>query len=140
MVDSEKFSNKLYHAKINEWRQTVAKPYIESLPIERTAITFFNVNPNLIDKRNRGTIGETRYTRESKEIRTPLVVIYADEGKLETITYWIETAMELPKNEGYIEFQTVPKDLGHGVNAGIYNARVYLPNIVVYKPEYQTIF
>jgi hypothetical protein len=110
--------------QINKWKTEVAYPYINSLPIEKKEIVFIKIDPEL----SHDTKGSLFYTYSTPIQLTPLVISYIDDGGVVTITRWTETKMELTdKEKPYIEFQELKKDLGNGVDKGLYNVKVYLP-------------
>ncbi|ADO59419.1 hypothetical protein [Paenibacillus polymyxa] len=117
----------IYDAKVESWRQTVAKPFIESLPKEKKEIVYIKIDPELSEKVEGFSFWGTGYTTSSEVARTPLVISYKDQG-IRTKTNWYETYMELTNDKKpYIEYQRVTKDLGHDIKAGDYNTKIYLP-------------
>lgn len=115
------------HDGITPWRNEVAKPYIESLPVERKEIVFIKIDPELSHETHGNTFWGTGYTRSTAIEKTPLTVSYKDNG-IATRTDWYEAHMELTDEEKpYIEFQRLSSNLGHEINAGLYNVKVYLP-------------
>lgn len=116
-----------YNNKINEWRSTYAKTYVESLPKEKKEIVFIKINPELGTQVNINNFWTSGYTIKSSVERTPVTVSFKDNG-IKTRTDWYETHMELTKEEKpFIEFQRLTKDLGNKVNAGLYNVKIYIP-------------
>ncbi|MBP1309297.1 hypothetical protein JOD82_002317 [Paenibacillus sp. 1182] len=117
----------IYDTKVETWRQTVAKPFIESLPKEKKEIVYIKIDPELSQKVDGFSYWGTGYTRSSELAQTPLVISYKDQG-IRTKTNWYDTFMELTSDKKpYIEYQRVSKDLGHGIKAGDYNTKIYLP-------------
>ncbi|WCF11602.1 hypothetical protein NDS46_30110 (plasmid) [Paenibacillus thiaminolyticus] len=117
-----------YHRMINDWREKVATPFIESLPVEKKEIVFIKIEPELSPNVKGSSFLGTGYTYTTQIEKTPLTVSYKDKGVV-TKTDWYEAYMELTADEDspFIEFQRVEKDLGHGIKAGIYNSRIFLP-------------
>lgn len=110
--------------QINKWKNEVAYPYINSLPVEKKEIIFIKIDPEL----SHDTKGNLFYTYSTPVQLTPLAISYIDDGGVVTITRWVETKMELTdKEKPYIEFQELKKDLGNGIDKGLYNVKVYLP-------------
>lgn len=113
--------------EVDKWKNEVVKPYIESLPIEKKEIVFIKIDPELdyrIDERY--ILGTGRTTISAVE-KTPVVVSYKDKG-IVTKAFWYETDMDLTKKDKpYIEFQKLEHDLGHGIEPGIYNVKIHLP-------------
>ncbi|MFF2532334.1 hypothetical protein ACFVS2_25830 [Brevibacillus sp. NPDC058079] len=115
-------SKNTYGEQVEKWKNEVVAPYIETLPKEKREIVYIKIESELSSKTNR------LYTYSSPEIKlTPLTVSFK-EGRITTLTNWYDASMELTKEEkAYVEFQKVPKDLGHGMDAGYYNLSVHLP-------------
>jgi|GEM_PF-5536384 len=106
--------------KIEEWKQQYAIPYIQSLAPEKREIVYVKIDTE-IDTR------KPLYTYPNPIFLTPLTVSFKANG-IETYTNWYEARMELTNEEKpYIEFKRVTSDLGHGVTAGLYDVKVYLP-------------
>lgn len=119
------YEDRDYEKKIDEWRETVAVPFIESLPREKKEVVFIKIEPELAVKSSRYS-GYT-YAREIR--RTPVSFSYKDDDGIATETNWIETRMDLTDEEKpFVEFQKLEKDLGHGVEAGNYNYKINLPD------------
>jgi hypothetical protein len=126
-VTSDYKAEKIYESEISNWQETIAKPYIESLPKEKKVVVYIKIEPELSHAVQANYYWGTGYTRSTEITKTPLVVSYKDKG-IVTLTNWYETYMELTNEvKPYIEFQRLEKDLGHGVNAGNYNQKIYLP-------------
>ncbi|MFF2532336.1 hypothetical protein ACFVS2_25840 [Brevibacillus sp. NPDC058079] len=112
-----------YHKSVAQWKREVVNPYIESLPKEKKEIVFLKIETELSTelKDNRW------YTYSSEVQQTPLTVSFKDKG-ITTLTNWYDASMELTnERKPYIEYQKVPEDLGHGMDKGFYNVRIYLP-------------
>jgi hypothetical protein len=117
-------NDEIKEKQINKWKEEVAYPYINSLPIEEKEIVFIKIDPELSHDVERSLF----YTYSTPVQLTPLVITYIDDGGAATITRWTETKMKLTdKEKPYIKFQELKKDLGNGVDKGLYNVRVYLP-------------
>jgi hypothetical protein len=120
----ELINDEIKDKQINKWKTEVAYPYINSLPIEKKEIVFIKIDPEL----SHDVKGNSFYTYSTPVQLTPLAISYVDDGGIVTITRWTETRMELTdKEKPYIEFQELKKDLGNGVDKGLYNVKVYLP-------------
>jgi uncharacterized membrane protein len=116
-----------YQKEVNKWRENLAKPYIESSPIEKKEVVYIKIDPEMSVKVEGSSWWGNGYTRSSVIERTPLTVSYKDNG-ISTRTNWFETHMELTKEDKpYIEFYRLPRDLGHNVNKGLYNVKIHLP-------------
>lgn len=117
-----------YNKKIDEWRETVATPFIQSLPVQKKEVVYIKIDPELGSNVQGSSIFGTGYTYTSEIERTPVSFSYKDKG-IVTKTLWAETTMELTDEEKpYVEFQKLEKDLGHGIEAGIYNYKIHLPD------------
>lgn len=109
--------------RLEEWKQNIAIPYIETLEVEKHEIVYVKIDPELSSK----TTGGLFYTYSTPMYLTPLTVSFKSDG-IETITDWHETRMELTnEDEPYIEFIRLKQDLGKNVKKGLYNKKVYLP-------------
>ncbi|MBP1308973.1 hypothetical protein JOD82_001993 [Paenibacillus sp. 1182] len=120
-------STKQYDSDIEHWKKEIAMPYIHSLPVKKSEVIYIKIDPELgTDVMN---IDPFYNLTNSKEVRrTPVVVSFKEEGEVTTTTDWLTTSMELSDGEKpYIEYQRLDRDLGHDVNAGIYNAKIHLP-------------
>ncbi len=107
---------------ITKWKNEVAYPYINSLPTEKHEIVYIKIDPEL----SHDTRGYW-YTYSVPIKLTPLTVSFKYRG-VETYTDWYETHMELTdERKPYIEFKELKYNLGNGVNVGMYNKKVYLP-------------
>ncbi|UNY39950.1 hypothetical protein KLEB273_gp094 [Bacillus phage vB_BauM_KLEB27-3] len=90
---------------------------------------FFGVEqyPGLDYRIDETSILGTGRTTISTVVKTPVVVSYKDES-IVTKAFWYETDMDLTeKDKPYIEFQKLQHDLGHGIEPGIYNVKIHLP-------------
>lgn len=115
---------KQYNDSIDKWKNEMVLPYIESLPKEKSEIVYIKIDPEMGNTVNYGHY----YTYVKTKKLTPLTISYVDEDTLVTETNWYETNMKLTdESKPYVEFQRLEKDLGHGIDKGIYNAVVYLP-------------
>lgn len=106
-----------------KWKEEVAKPYISTLSIQSKEVVFIKINTEISQKMT----GNHYYT--SKEVkRTPLTISFKEDDGLTTLTNWYETKMVLTdKEEPYVEYQYVQKNLGHGYKQGYYNVKIFLP-------------
>lgn len=117
----------IVNEKVDKWEVEVAKPYIESLPIERREIVFIKIDPELSHDVKGSAFFGSGYTYSEEIQRTPLTISFKENG-LTTLTNWYETQMELTEEEKpYVEYQNLPKGLGNGVDKGMYNVKVHLP-------------
>lgn len=108
---------------IERWKSEVALPYITNLEIKKSEVLYLKIDPELSHSVN----GSLFYTYSTPIQLTPLAISFKDNG-VPTITQWVETRMELTDEElPYIEYQKLEQDLGHGINAGYYNIKLYLP-------------
>lgn len=110
-----------YIKSLNTWKTEYVQPYLKTLPTEKKEIIYVKMDTSLLLK-------ESAIVYLNILERTPLVVSYKDDNEVITKKDWFSLHMDLGKEGNpYITYQTVPKDLGHGLDAGIYNANVYLP-------------
>lgn len=113
--------------KVTPWRNHIAKTYIESLPIEKKEIVAIKIDTQYKAKKTSNTYWATKYTRKSTMKKTPLLIAYNDNGVV-TAKNVYEIHVELSdKEKPYIEFQRLNKNLGHQVDKGLYNVKVYIP-------------
>jgi hypothetical protein len=112
-----------YLEDVEEW-SVIANLYVSSLPKEKKEVVYIKIDPELGDN-----VSLWSSNIDSSEIkRTPITASFIDGDQIVTETQWFETTMELTDEEKpYIEYQALTKDLGHGINAGIYNAKIHLP-------------
>jgi hypothetical protein len=112
-----------YETEVVEWR-IVANQYISSLPQEKREVVYIKIDPELGNN-----IRMWSSDASSAEIkRTPITASFKDGDHIVTETQWFETTMELTDEEKpYIEYQRLINNLGYGINAGIYNAKIHLP-------------
>lgn len=117
----------LYNKDIQNWKEEVALPYIQSLEKEQKEIVYIKIDPEMSSKTNGFMFLGSGYVDSVNTEKTPVVVSYKDNG-IVTRTDWVPTRMELTENETpFIEFQNLKEDLGHDLNAGIYNPQIFLP-------------
>ncbi|MBP1308975.1 hypothetical protein JOD82_001995 [Paenibacillus sp. 1182] len=123
--DYVKIQNK-YDFEVEKWKKEQAYHYIKALPIEKLEVMKIETDPEAVLKTNRFKM--FRDVNDNKLGRTPLTLSFKVGGEVFTITESLQTSMELAnEDKPYIEFQNLERDLGHGVNAGAYNAKVHLP-------------
>ncbi|ADO59735.1 hypothetical protein [Paenibacillus polymyxa] len=118
---------KQYDSDIEHWKKEIAMPYIHSLPVKKSEVIYIKIDPELgTDVKNSDPFYNLTYSKEVR--RTPVVVSFKEGGEVTTTTDWVTTSMELSDGEKpFIEYQRLDSDLGHDVNAGIYNAKIHLP-------------
>jgi hypothetical protein len=117
-------SEKIYEQNVEQWKQKAVNTYISSLPKEKKEIVFIKIESELTSM----VAGNIWYTDSSEEKKTPLTVSFK-EDKITTLTNWFDASMEITdKSDAYVEYQRVPINLGHGLEAGYYNLSVHLPN------------
>lgn len=117
--------SKKQERNIEKWKDEVAYPFIESIPAEKKELIFVKIDPEITTE----NVGrpKKKYTKEIQE--TPLSISYKDDGEVVTVTDWMSTKMHLTTDKKpYVGFQVLEKDLGHGIDAGVYNFEVYLPD------------
>lgn len=132
IASSEK-ENKLLEEEISKWKEEVAIPYIASLEKEQKEVVFIKIEPELSHETNGSIVFGTGTIISSSVEKTPITVSFKDGGVI-TRTDWVETRMELTnQTKPYIQFQRLTKDLGHGIKAGYYNPKVYLPESYEFK-------
>lgn len=108
---------------IEQWKQQYAYPYINSLPTQKKEIVYIKIDPEL----GYDVQSNEWYTYSVPVKLTPLTISFKGNG-IETYTNWYESHMELTKEQKpYAEYKKLDVDLGNGVNAGMYNTKVYLP-------------
>ncbi|ALS22101.1 hypothetical protein [Paenibacillus naphthalenovorans] len=109
---------------IEKWKSEVAYPYISKLPEEKREVVYIKIDPELSHKKTGGWL----YTYSTEVQRTPLTISFKGNG-VETYTNWYETHMELSHEQRpYVTFKRLERDLGHNVNKGLYDVKVYLPD------------
>lgn len=90
--------------RVGEWKNEVAIPYIESLPVEKREIVYIKIDTELSHEVSGQHFLYYGYTRSSEVQRTPLIISYKGNG-ITTETDWYEAHMELTSEElPYIEF------------------------------------
>ncbi|WEG18597.1 hypothetical protein PQ478_08945 [Alkalihalophilus pseudofirmus] len=120
-------AEELYQEEIEQWRVNYVIPYIESLPLDQREIVYIKIDTEIHSDVKGQSSWFYGYTRTSEVHRTPLTISYKSNG-IVTETNWYETYMELTDQEKpYIEFNYLDQSLGHGVTAGKYNSKIYLP-------------
>lgn len=109
---------------IDEWKYNVAMPYISQLNEYKKDIIYIKIDPEL----SHSTSGSFLYTYSNEIHRTPLVVSFKNDG-ITTITNWFETSMELTDGQTpYITYKWLDVDLGNGINKGMYDIKIHLPD------------
>lgn len=122
-VNSTNHENQL----IEKWKKDVAYPYIQSLPEQQGEIIYIKIEPQ-IQYTGLLSIG-WGYRAITREMLQPLTISYKKDKGIVTQTSWYNADMSLTSNVSpYVKYQVLPRDLGNGVNAGIYYPTVYLPN------------
>lgn len=132
-IASAEKENKLLEEEIAEWKEDVALPYINSLEREQKEIVFIKIEPELSHETKGSMVFGSGTITSSPVEKTPISVSFKDGGVI-TRTDWVETRMELTdQSKPYIQFQRLTKDLGHGIKAGYYNPKVFLPESYEFK-------
>lgn len=110
-------------AEVDDWKRTDVVELFDKLPTSRGEVVYLKLDPELAVSDDR--LGNVKDTIEL----TPLVISYKDDdGKVFTITEWVDAKMALSDSEdAYIEYKKLEKNLGNDVNAGVYDIVVYLP-------------
>lgn len=118
-VNSEKVD-----VAVTEWKNTHVVELFEQLPVEKSEVVYIKID-TAISNELRG--GRYWIETDTKKL-TPLVVSFKSDEGIETVTDWFSTKMVLTdEDRPYIEYKRLVKDLGNDVNAGVYDAVVYLP-------------
>lgn len=86
--------NPVYQSKVDHWRNTIAKPYIESLPITKKEISLVQFKHEDSPLSASNDYWESGYTEDSSFNKLYITVSYIDHGTV-TRTNWYETHMEL---------------------------------------------
>lgn len=117
-----------YDEDVEKWKTEVAIPYLEEQAKVQKEIIFMKIEAEMSHETTGTSLFGTG-TIQSKEVqRTPMTISYKDVG-IVTVTDWYETNMELTEGEEpYAEFYDIPVDLGHGLDAGVYGLKVFLPS------------
>jgi hypothetical protein len=119
----------IYDARVKAWKSDYARPFIESLPKEKREIVYIKVDPELAEKTAGEYLWGNGYTHSTEVKKIAFTVMYKDGTHFQQKTNWYDASGELTKEEKpYIEFQRLPKNLGHGIKAGDYNSKVHLPD------------
>ncbi|WPS85616.1 hypothetical protein SMD22_00725 (plasmid) [Brevibacillus halotolerans] len=114
-----------YSENVERWKREFVTPYIDSLPKEKKEIVFIKIESEL----SSDTVSNRWYTYMSEVKRTPLTVSFKENNSITTLTDWYDASMELTnEKEAFVEYQKVPVNLGHGMDAGYYNLNVHLPD------------
>jgi hypothetical protein len=109
-------------ASVDQWKNDVAYPYIHSLPDEKAEIVYVKIDPE-IKTEIRGRL----YIYSTSSMLTPLTISFKANG-VETYTNWFDTSMSLTDHDRpYITFKRLRYNLGNGVEAGMYQPMIYLP-------------
>lgn len=109
-------------ALIERWRMETAYPYIAALPDETRTITAIRLKPSSVPT------DQTLYPTGAEERQlAPLEVVFEEGGEPITLSAWLEVASFADARSPYILFKRLDRDLGNGVEAGIYYPRVILP-------------
>lgn len=108
---------------IEDWKKEVALPYISTLHEYNKEIVYLKIDPELSYSVSSYPI----YTYSKEIQRTPLTVSFKDKG-IVTVTNWFETRMELTNDtKPYVTYKQLDVNLGHDINKGMYDVKVYLP-------------
>lgn len=117
------YSDKLA-SDVENWKKTHVSDLFEQLPVEKSEVVYIKIDPEISNEFR----GERYWISPDTKKLTPLVVSFKSEDGIETVTDWFSTKMVLTDEERpYIEYKRLVKDLGNDVNAGVYDAVVYLP-------------
>lgn len=109
--------------RFEKWEKEYVAPFIDELPLQKSEVVFIKIEADLELPENVYASNEDRLAVK----KTPLTVSFKGNG-VETYTDWVETHMELTDEEKpFIEYKRLEQDLGNGVDAGIYNKKIYLP-------------
>ncbi|WP_413522144.1 hypothetical protein [Brochothrix thermosphacta] len=152
MVESENMNQKVLLAE--KWKKEKGIPYINNLPLQQqllfsyeevkgkvSADNFIDSStllptsiPGRTDENDANLIDSSRMVNLIKGERVKFT--YALDGQLVSETGW--TSVHFQPNESflflswdndrYITFKRLPKDIGNGLNAGIYDIKIYLPH------------
>lgn len=117
-----------YRDKITEWKNFMVEPYIESLPKNRMEVISVKIKPELSHKLE-GYYNWRDNVTDSVEVhQMPLTVTFKDRDQILTLTNCFGISMNLTDEETpYIEYQTLNVGLGHGIELGNYNLKLFLP-------------
>jgi hypothetical protein len=109
---------------VTKWKQEVAMSFIQSLPTEKHEVVFIKIEPQLSHNVQSSLL---RYTYSVPVKLTPLTISFKGNG-IETYTDWYEAHMELTKEQQpYVTYKKLDRDLGNGIQAGMFDVKVYLP-------------
>lgn len=111
--------------EVDKWKTKVVTPFVESLPVEKREVVYIKMESKQTSQNEK--IDKITYTSPSN---TTLVTIsYKELNKeIKSITSEVNLVLDLEdKDKPYVKYRQVKKDLGHGMDAGIYNMEVHLP-------------
>lgn len=123
-VMSEEYGTQKQVEQITYWKQNVAIPYIESLPIQRRSILSVKLGRPTAQEEKK----DIRYTEKTSVGReAPLTIAFEKDG-LTTLTGVYKTDMTLRDvDQPYVTYQYVSKKLGEDFGKGFYDVEVHLP-------------
>lgn len=109
---------------LEEWKTGYVAKLFDRLEVEKSEIMFMKVEDSLVDEYrplkymvdvNRGSL-------------TDLTLSFNDGGRVVTLTDMFDVRVSLSDgDEPYLEYKHLEKDLGNGIDAGYYDAIVYVP-------------
>lgn len=124
---NDKIDTEVKNNMIESWKVDYAYPYINSLPKQKYTIIHIKPDPEIETRGN-------RYHVQSNRLVAMYIMYKTTDGAVYDYTNWVRTDMSLTKEEKpYIEYQYLDTNLGYGVDHGIYNAKVYLPENYEFK-------
>ncbi|MCA1066156.1 hypothetical protein QTG56_25180 (plasmid) [Rossellomorea sp. AcN35-11] len=105
------------------WKSEIAYPYIESLDEQKSEIVYLKFDPEI----ETSTQGMWSLDKTNEQL-TPMTIAYKDNTDVKNLTQWMDTSMILTDEEDpFVSYVVLEKDLGNGVDMGIYLPEVYLP-------------
>lgn len=109
---------------IAHWRAEVAYPYISTLPEQWHKVVFFKIDPAPVSLLSYGDL----YPNDAnKRNLTPATLSYMAGDQLITLSGWLDVRVSPGIEAPCISMKRLSHSLGHGVNPGVYEPVVHLP-------------
>lgn len=101
---------------IEQWKEKIAIPFINSLPIEKHEVLSIHI------------LNEPIFFQPTQNEPISITVSFKKDNSIQTITNEAIFISDLNESETpYIEYQKLNKDLGNEIYSGFYNLKLHLP-------------
>ncbi|MCK6207134.1 hypothetical protein KZX50_16980 [Bacillus infantis] len=119
----------VYNEQVTEWREGPAREFVDRLPVSQKEINLFDIDD--LETLNKYTRNwwQINYSNYDDEFLTLVEYSLDDDNDGDKPKEgWFEVVRDLESDEEpYVEYQELKESLGHGVNKGMYNMVIHVP-------------